>query len=209
MAAVLQDTFQLGLFDAPLGAEILRPHPDPHRPRPILQQPPLDFREQLPAPPTILVRRQHVQTLQLAIALHHVLMRQPARPGGRMAHGHAIVLGQGGGDIHCLQALFDIALETQFAPGGGDVQQLAPQRVVAAQEKIRSGERLLSEAKAMFRQGRLPEADVWEVENALARFQSAVSEARQGERERINRLRTQLQRQLFHLLAHSVLYINR
>jgi outer membrane protein TolC len=69
---------------------------------------------------------------------------------------------------------------------------LAQQRVVAAQEKIRSGERLLSEAKAMFRQGRLPEADVWEVENALARFQSAVSEARQGERERINRLRTQL-----------------
>jgi outer membrane protein TolC len=69
---------------------------------------------------------------------------------------------------------------------------LAQQRVASAHEKIRSGERLLSEAQAMFRQGRLPKAEVWEVENALARFQSALSEARQGERERMNRLRTQL-----------------
>ena len=67
---------------------------------------------------------------------------------------------------------------------------LAQHRTAAALEKIRSGERLLTEARAMNRQGRLAESDVWEVENALARFGSALSEARQGERERANRLRT-------------------
>lgn len=67
---------------------------------------------------------------------------------------------------------------------------LAQHRTAAAQEKIRSGERLLTEAQAMNRQGRLAESEVWEVENALARFGSALSEARQGERERANRLRT-------------------
>ena len=67
---------------------------------------------------------------------------------------------------------------------------LAQHRTAAALEKIRSGKRLLTEAQAMNRQGRLAESDVWEVENALARFGSALSEARQGERERANRLRT-------------------
>jgi len=67
---------------------------------------------------------------------------------------------------------------------------LAQHRTAAALEKIRSGERLLTEARAMNRQGRLADSEVWEVENALARFASALSEARQGERERANRLRT-------------------
>jgi len=67
---------------------------------------------------------------------------------------------------------------------------LAQHRMAAAQEKIRSGERLLAEARAMNRQGRLADSEVWEVENALARYASALSEARQGERERANRLRT-------------------
>lgn len=67
---------------------------------------------------------------------------------------------------------------------------LAQHRTAAALEKIRSGERLLTEARAMNRQGRVADSEVWEVENALARFASALSEARQGERERANRLRT-------------------
>lgn len=67
---------------------------------------------------------------------------------------------------------------------------LAQHRTAAALEKIRSGERLLTEARAMNRQGRLADSEVWEVENALARYASALSEARQGERERANRLRT-------------------
>ena len=69
---------------------------------------------------------------------------------------------------------------------------LAQHRTAAALEKIRSGERLLTEARAMNRQGRLAESEVWEVENALARFGSALSEARQGERERANRLRSMI-----------------
>ncbi len=69
---------------------------------------------------------------------------------------------------------------------------LAQHRTAAALEKIHSGERLLTEAQAMNRLGRLAESEVWEVENALARFGSALSEARQGERERANRLLTML-----------------
>jgi outer membrane protein TolC len=67
---------------------------------------------------------------------------------------------------------------------------LAQHRVAAAQEKIRNGERLLTEARALSRQGRLPESDVWEVENSLSRFQAGLSEAEQGVRERLNRLNT-------------------
>jgi len=69
---------------------------------------------------------------------------------------------------------------------------LAQQRVTVAEEKIVMGRRLLREAKALLQRGRLPEADLWELENSLARFQSGLSEARQGERERANRLSTLL-----------------
>lgn len=67
---------------------------------------------------------------------------------------------------------------------------LAQHRVAAAKEKIRTSQRLLTEARALWRQGRLAEADVWEIENALSRFQAGLSEAVQGERERLNRLNT-------------------
>ena len=69
---------------------------------------------------------------------------------------------------------------------------LAQHRVQAAQEKIRPGQRLLSEARALVRQGRLPESDLLEVENSLSRFQAGLAEAAQGQRERQNRLRTLL-----------------
>lgn len=67
---------------------------------------------------------------------------------------------------------------------------LAQHRVEAAQEKIRTGQRLLTESQALLRQGRLSQSDVWDVENALSRFQAGLSEAMQAERERLNRLNT-------------------
>lgn len=67
---------------------------------------------------------------------------------------------------------------------------LAQHRVAAAKEKIKISQRLLTEARALARHGRLAQADVWELESALSRFQAALSEAVQGERERLNRLNT-------------------
>lgn len=67
---------------------------------------------------------------------------------------------------------------------------LAQHRVVAAKEKIQSGERLLVEAKALSRQGRMPESEILEIENSLSRFRAGMSEAEQGVRERLNRLNT-------------------
>ena len=66
----------------------------------------------------------------------------------------------------------------------------AQHRVQASQDKIANAKRLLGEVRAMNQGGRLPDADVWEVENALGRYQSGLSEALQLERERANRLRT-------------------
>ncbi len=68
----------------------------------------------------------------------------------------------------------------------------AQYRVHAAQERIRNAQRLLQEAQAMKRGGRLPDTDVWEVENALGRYQAGLREALQQEREKTNRLRTML-----------------
>ena len=65
-------------------------------------------------------------------------------------------------------------------------------RVSAAQEKINTSSSLLGEAQALRRQGRLAQTDVWEVENALARYRAALSEAIQYQRERSNRLRSML-----------------
>ncbi len=67
---------------------------------------------------------------------------------------------------------------------------MAQHRVNAALEKIQTAQRLLSEARALARQGRLAEVDVVEVENSLSRFRAGLSEAKQGERERFNRLNT-------------------
>ncbi|MFZ9315453.1 MAG: TolC family protein, partial [Burkholderiaceae bacterium] len=71
---------------------------------------------------------------------------------------------------------------------------VAQQRVTAAQERIRNGERLLSEAQALARQGRLAEADVWEVESALDRYRSAYSESEHARYERANKLATMVLR---------------
>ena len=78
---------------------------------------------------------------------------------------------------------------------------LAQQRVVVAQEKIAMGERLLVQARDLNRQGRVAQSDVWEVENSLLRYQSLLSEARQTELERVNRIRS-----LLMLTASDVLY---
>jgi outer membrane protein TolC len=69
---------------------------------------------------------------------------------------------------------------------------LAQERSASAVEKVRMGERLLQEARALNRQGRLPQSEIWEVENNLGRFQAGLSEARQGVQERVNKLRTLL-----------------
>jgi outer membrane protein TolC len=71
---------------------------------------------------------------------------------------------------------------------------LAQQRVGAAHEKIRTGQGLLNQARELARQGRLPETEVWEVENALYRYQAGLSESVHAERERLNRLNTLLMR---------------
>ena len=68
----------------------------------------------------------------------------------------------------------------------------AQRRVEAARDKIRTSAHLLEEAKALHQQGRLAQSDVWEVENALVRYQSALSEAVQNQRERGNKLRAML-----------------
>ena len=69
---------------------------------------------------------------------------------------------------------------------------LGQQKVTVAVEKIAMGERLLVQARDLNRQGRLPQSDVWEVESSLLRYQGLLSEARQAELERINKLRTLL-----------------
>lgn len=69
---------------------------------------------------------------------------------------------------------------------------LAGERLKVAEAKIAMGERLLRDARALLAQGRLPEADVWEVESALARYRAERSSAQQGEREKGNRLKSLL-----------------
>lgn len=69
---------------------------------------------------------------------------------------------------------------------------LAGERLKVAEAKIGMGERLLNDARELLAKGRLPEADVWEVENALARFRAELTSARQGEREKGNRLKSLL-----------------
>ena len=68
----------------------------------------------------------------------------------------------------------------------------AQQRVMSAEEKINTSTSLLAQAQALRRQGRLAQTEVWEVENALARYRAALSEAVQYQRERSNRLRSML-----------------
>ncbi|MEG3637889.1 TolC family protein [Magnetococcus sp. PR-3] len=70
---------------------------------------------------------------------------------------------------------------------------LAQRKVVAFEEKIAMGKKMLTMANKLRKEGRLADADVWEVENALTRFESALSEAHQTQREKSNTLRTQVQ----------------
>lgn len=69
---------------------------------------------------------------------------------------------------------------------------LSDERLKVAEAKIRMGQRLLADARGFLAQGRLPEADVWEVQNALARFEAERSAAQQGQREKSNSLKTRL-----------------
>jgi outer membrane protein TolC len=69
---------------------------------------------------------------------------------------------------------------------------LAQERVKLAEQRIQVGQSLLRQANDLFKMGRLPESDVWEVENSLVKYQSALSEAQQLLRERANKLRTML-----------------
>ena len=69
---------------------------------------------------------------------------------------------------------------------------LSQERVLMSEERIDVGNRLLAQAKDLQKQGRLPMADVWEVESSLLRYQAALTEAKQQQRERMNKLRTLL-----------------
>ncbi|WP_160162700.1 TolC family protein [Magnetococcus marinus] len=69
---------------------------------------------------------------------------------------------------------------------------LAQHKVAAMQEKIAMANRLLGMAEDLYKKGRLPQSDVWEVENSLSRFETALAEAQQGQREQSNRLRTMI-----------------
>ena len=65
---------------------------------------------------------------------------------------------------------------------------LAQHRVAHATEKVAMGERLLAQAQALRRQGRVPDSQVWDVENDLIRYRATVSEARVAQAEAVNRL---------------------
>lgn len=69
---------------------------------------------------------------------------------------------------------------------------LAQQRLAMAEERIQVGNRLLTQANDLQKEGRLPMSDVWEVESSLLRYSAAQSEAKQQLRERVNKLRTLL-----------------
>ncbi len=69
---------------------------------------------------------------------------------------------------------------------------LAQQRLAAWNEKIKMAERLAADARLLAKQGRLPETDIWEVENNLARYRAGASEAGQAVVERINKMRALL-----------------
>lgn len=65
----------------------------------------------------------------------------------------------------------------------------AQERVQVAGERVEMGMRLLDQAKTLVNAGRLPQSDIWEVENSLGRYRAALSEARQIELDRSNKLR--------------------
>lgn len=66
----------------------------------------------------------------------------------------------------------------------------AQEKFKVAEERVATGQRLLKEARALVASGRLPQSDIFEVENSLGRYQSTLSEARQQKIDRSNRLRS-------------------
>jgi outer membrane protein TolC len=60
---------------------------------------------------------------------------------------------------------------------------LAQHRMAHTLEKVAMGERLLAQARAASRQGRLPESQVMDVESDLIRYRAAVVEARTAQAE--------------------------
>jgi len=67
---------------------------------------------------------------------------------------------------------------------------LAQRRLDAAAERLRMGQRLLEESRNLNRQGRLADSEVVDVQSNMSRFEAALSEARLGVVERVNRMRT-------------------
>jgi outer membrane protein TolC len=65
----------------------------------------------------------------------------------------------------------------------------AQERVMVANERVEAGLRLLEQAIKLVEAGRLPQSDIWEVENSLGRYRAALSEAGQIQLDRSNRLR--------------------
>lgn len=65
---------------------------------------------------------------------------------------------------------------------------LAQHRAAHAAEKVTMGERLLAQAQALRRQGRIPDSQAWDVENDLIRYRAAVVEAQVAQAEAINRV---------------------
>lgn len=69
---------------------------------------------------------------------------------------------------------------------------LAQHRMAAAQEKVQTAQRLVAQARELARQGLLPETEVWDVQNTVARHLAGLDEARQGVLELQDRLSTVL-----------------
>lgn len=66
---------------------------------------------------------------------------------------------------------------------------MAQARLAAWAEKIKMAEQLAADANSLVKLGRLPETEVWEVQNNLARYRAGASEAQQAVIERINKMR--------------------
>lgn len=67
---------------------------------------------------------------------------------------------------------------------------LAQHRVATSQEKVQAAQRLVVQARELARKGLLPEIEVWDVQNTVARYQAGLDEAKQGVLELQDRLNT-------------------
>jgi outer membrane protein TolC len=69
---------------------------------------------------------------------------------------------------------------------------LAERRFESAEAKVSMARRINQLVSQLYREGRLPQSEVWEVESSQSRFESGRSEAQQLAREQLNRLRSLL-----------------